>query len=547
MNDNLQSIEMKTTRKVNIEILHDKALNKSTAFSREEREALGLRGLLPYAVSTQSRQVERIIGNLRRKEYDIERYIFLSALQDRNERLFYQTIIEHTQEILPLIYTPTVGQACKEFSHIYRHSQGLYITPEDKGAMDLVLGNWPEEDVRVIVITDGQRILGLGDLGANGMGIPIGKLSLYVASAGIHPHQCLPVMFDVGTNNQSLLDDPLYIGYPHRRLEGEPYFQLMDEFITAVQKRFPDVLIQFEDFQTPNAYALLRKYENKILCFNDDIQGTAAVALSGVLASTRITGIPYRDLRIMFLGAGSAATGIGDLMVKAFIEEGLTPVEANNRLWFLDGKGLVVSSRTDLADHKKPFAHDAPFMHLMEAIQTIRPHVLIGATGTGGSFTKDVIEVMSTINPRPVIFALSNPTDRAECTAMQAYTWSKGKAVFASGSPFDPVDYDGHTFISGQGNNAYIFPGVGLAALISKARIIPDDLFLIAARTLASLVKQEDIDRGSLYPEINGTRHIAPILAEVIADELFKAGLARVERPTDLGKAIRTYMYDPRY
>ncbi|HEY3386683.1 MAG TPA: NAD-dependent malic enzyme [Saprospiraceae bacterium] len=533
--------------KRNIEILHSAALNKSTAFTREERDELGLRGLLPYAVSTQSSQIQRIMGNLRRKEYDIERYIFLSALQDRNERLFYQTIIEHTQEILPLIYTPTVGQACKEFSHIYRHSQGLYITPEDKGMIDKVLQNWPEDDVRVIVITDGQRILGLGDLGANGMGIPIGKLSLYVASAGIHPHQCLPVMFDVGTNNQVLLDDPLYIGYPHKRLEGQPYFELMDEFINAVQHRYPDVLVQFEDFQTPNAYALLHKYEKQILCFNDDIQGTAAVVLAGVFASCRITNIPYKDQRIMFLGAGSASTGIGDLMVKAFIERGLSYEEAHQRLWFLDGKGLVVSSRTDLAEHKQPFAHDFPFMQLMEAVETIKPNILIGATGTGSSFTKEVIELMSAINPRPVIFALSNPTDRAECTAEEAYTWSKGKAVFASGSPFQPVEYNGHVFKPGQGNNAYIFPGVGLAALITKARILPDDMFLLAAKTLANFVSQEDIDKGALYPEINGTRKVSPVLAEVIAEKLFEAGLARVERPADLRKSILDYMYDPKY
>jgi malate dehydrogenase (oxaloacetate-decarboxylating)(NADP+) len=536
-----------STSKKGWEILNSRALNKSTAFSQNERDELGLRGLLPYAESSQAKQIQRVMGNLRRKEYDIERYIFLSALQGRNERLFYQTIIEHTQEILPLIYTPTVGQACKEFSQIYRHAQGLYITPEDKGMMDKVLDNWPEKDIRVIVITDGQRILGLGDLGANGMGIPIGKLALYVASAGIHPHQCLPVMFDVGTNNMEVLDDPLYIGYPHRRLEGEAYYDLMDEFIHAVQNKYPDVLIQFEDFQTPNAYALLRKYEKQILCFNDDIQGTAAVALAGVFASCRITQIPYKDLRIMFLGAGSAATGIGDLMVKAFIERGLSKEEAQKRLWFVDGKGLVVSSRTDLADHKKPFAHDFPFLQLTDAIHAIKPQVLIGATGTGGSFTKEVIELMTSINPRPVIFALSNPTDRAECTAKEAYEWSKGKAIFASGSPFGPVTYEGQVFKPGQGNNAYIFPGVGLAALITKARILPEEIFLTAAKALATIVTQEDIDQGSLYPEIKGTRHIAPVLAEAVAEKLFEAGLARIERPEDLRKMILEYMYDPRY
>ncbi len=534
-------------KKKNVELLYDKALNKATAFSREEREALKIRGLLPYISSSQEIQVQRVLGNLKRKEYDIERYIFLSALQDKNERLFYRTIIENFEEMLPLIYTPTVGQACREFSHIYRHAQGMYITPEDKGEVGKVLDNWPTKDVRVIVVTDGQRILGLGDLGANGMGISIGKLVLYSACAGIHPNQCLPVMLDVGTNNEDFLNDPLYIGYPHHRLAGQEYFALVDEFVMAVQKKFPNALIQFEDFLTPNAYGLLNAYRNKVLCFNDDIQGTAAVALAGVYASSRITGIPYKDVKIMFLGAGSAATGIADLMVRAFEDEGLSREEAFSRLWFVDGQGLVVSSRTDLAGHKIPYAHSYPFLNFMEALDAIKPTILIGATASPNTFTKEAIEKMSSLNERPVIFALSNPTDKAECTAEQAYTWSNGRAIFASGSPFKPVELNGKVYKPGQGNNAYIFPGVGLGAMTARAKIIRDDIFLTAAKTLANIVSEDDIAKGSLYPPLNEIRRISHEIAVVVADKIFIDGLARAKRPKDLRKEIETYMYDPRY
>jgi malate dehydrogenase (oxaloacetate-decarboxylating)(NADP+) len=531
----------------NIELLHNNALNKSTAFTREEREAYGLRGLLPYAVSNQDIQIQRLMENIRRKDSDIEKYILLSGLQDRNERLFFRLVVEHIEQIMPIIYTPTVGQACKEFSHIFRHTQGFYISPEDKGQISRIFQNWPRKDVRVIVVTDGQRILGLGDLGANGMGIPIGKLALYCACAGIHPDQCMPVMLDVGTNNEDLLKDPLYIGYPHHRLEEDAYNELVEEFVQAVQECFPDALIQFEDFITHNAYALLRRYQEKVLCFNDDIQGTAAVVLAGLYASTRITGRAYKDMRIMFLGAGSAGTGIAELLVKAFEAEGLSTKEAYERLWFVDGTGLVVTSRKDLAEHKVPYAHDVPFMEFHDAIEMVKPHVLIGATAKGGSFTKETIELMSAYNDRPVIFALSNPTDKAECTAQQAYEWSKGKAIFASGSPFKAVNYEGKIFRSGQGNNAYIFPGVGLGAVISKAKLIRDDSFLTAARTLAQIVSQEDIDLGALYPPLREIRRISWEIAIAVAEELFDSDMARAERPADLRKTVEAYMYDPRY
>ena len=535
------------TNKSGFDVLHDGSLNKSDAFTKEERAKLKLRGLLPCSVSSQELQVKRVMHGINRKAYDIERYILLSALQDRNEKLFYQVVIEHIEEIMPLIYTPTVGQACKEFSQIFRRSKGFYITPQDKGQISSLLDNWPEKDIRVIVVTDGQRILGLGDLGANGMGIPIGKLALYSACAGIQPNQCLPVMLDVGTNNEEILDDIFYLGYRENRIEGAPYFDLVDEFIQAVQNRYPDALIQFEDFLTPNAYALLNKYKDTILCFNDDIQGTAAVALGGVYASTRITKKAFKDLKIMFLGAGSAATGIADLMVSALKSEGLSDEEAQKRLWFVDLHGLVVSKREDLMPHNLPYAHDHDQLPFIEAIDTIKPDVLIGATGAFGTFTQEVIEHMSAINEHPVIFALSNPTSKAECTAEQAYTWSKGKAVFASGSPFDNVIYEGREFDPGQGNNAYVFPGIGLGAIAANSKTIPDELFLVAARTLARLVTEENIEKGALYPELSEIRDISLEIAIEVAEKIYDLGLARAEKPDDIRQTIADYMFDPLY
>ncbi|MEP6645601.1 MAG: NAD-dependent malic enzyme [Saprospiraceae bacterium] len=536
-----------TSGKRNVELLKDKSLNKSTAFSREERNNLGLRGLLPYVVSSQETQIKRILGNMRRKEFDIEKYIFLSALQDRNESLFFQTVMENIEEIMPLIYTPTVGQACKEFSHIYRHAQGLYLTPPDKGEMEKLMDNWPKKDIRVIVVTDGQRILGLGDLGANGMGIPVGKLALYTACAGIHPTRCLPVMLDVGTDNKELRDDPFYIGYPFERLKGKEYFDFVDEFVMAVQHKYPGALIQFEDFSTPNAYTLLNKYKHEVVCFNDDIQGTASVALAGIFASGRITGVPYKDLKILFLGAGSASTGIADLMVSAFVEEGLSREEAYDRLWFVDSGGLVVKSRKDLVNHKAAYAKDHVPLNFIETIREFRPNVLIGATGAPGSFTQEIVELMCSINERPVIFALSNPTSRAECTAEQAYTWSDGKVVFASGSPFDRVIYKEKIFKSGQGNNAYIFPGLGLGVAVTKAKTVQDNLFLAATRTLAQIVSQEDIDRGAVYPPLKDIRSISLDIATAVAEKIYESGQARLPRPDDLRQHIADYMYNPKY
>jgi malate dehydrogenase (oxaloacetate-decarboxylating)(NADP+) len=527
------------------EVLRDKALNRSIAFGRKDRDRLGLTGLLPHRVATDRQMVDRVMVNLQRLPRDIDRYMLLSSLQERNERLFYRTVIDHIDTILPLIYTPTVGEACREFSHIAREPKGFFITPDDRGRIRRILANWRANNIRVIVVTDGQRILGLGDLGSNGMGIPIGKLALYTACAGIDPKTCLPVTLDVGTNNEELLSDVLYLGYPHRRLEGRAYFDLVDEFVAAVQSRYPHALIQFEDFLTPNAYALLNKYRNRVLCFNDDIQGTAAVALAGVYSSTRITNTPFKDLRIMFLGAGSAATGIADLMTTAFIDEGLSQDEARRHLWFVDVNGLVVKRRTDLMEHNVPYAHDVKPLPFLDAIDAIRPHVLIGATGAPGTFTRTVVERMTAINDRPAIFALSNPTSKAECTAEQAYAWSGGHAIFASGSPFAPVTSHGNTFRPAQGNNAYVFPGIGLGAVACRARTLPDELFLAAARTLAGLVHENDLDHGSLYPPLRDIRKISLAIAVSVATKAYEMNLARQKRPKSIRRNIEALMYQP--
>jgi len=541
------AIKRRSLIKKGAELLKVRRKNKSTAFSREERDRLGLRGLLPYAVSTQEMQVERIMTNIRRQDDDIERYIALYQLMHRNDRLYYRVIMENIEELLPIIYTPTVGEACKEFSHIFSLPKGFTITPEDRGQIGDMLKNWDHKDIKVVVITDGERILGLGDLGANGMGIPIGKLALYTAFGGVDPAKCLPVMFDMGTNNKELREEVLYLGYPHPRISGKAYDELMDEFVTAIKKKYPNVLLQFEDFVTPNAYRLLKKYRKEILCFNDDIQGTAAVALAGIKASCRSTGKDFKDLNILFLGAGSAATGIADLTSIALMRVGLSEQEAHDRLNFCDINGLMVNSRTDLMDHNLPYAIEKPAMGFLEAISELKPDILIGATGAPGTFTKEVIEAMSEVNETPVIFALSNPTHKAECTAQQAYEWSDGKAIFVSGSPFAPVEFKGQTYVPGQGNNAYIFPGLGLGLLASKATRVHDDLLIASAETLAAQLTQEELDRGTLYPSLRNIREVSHAIACAVADIVYTRKWTKKRRPANMEDRIRKMMYDPRY
>ena len=532
--------------KKNIEWIRDNKTNKSTAFTHTERVKLGLQGLLPFRQTNQEIQIKRVLENIAKKPNNIERYLYLSALQSRNERLFYSVLNNNIEALLPIVYTPTVGEACLSFSQVYTEAKGFYITPFDKGNIANILNNWPEENIKVIVVTDGERILGLGDLGANGMGIPIGKLILYSSCGGIDPACCLPVMIDVGTNNEKLRNDPLYLGIPEERIKGEAYTSLLDEFMEAVTTKYPGVLVQFEDFLTPNAFMLLARYQTSYRCFNDDIQGTASVALAGLRCSTRITGIPLEKNRFLFLGGGSAATGIADLLIKALIRNGLTEQEAYENIAICDINGLMVEARTDLQKHNIPYAKDLPQMSFLEAIQQFKPTALIGATGAGGAFSREVVEAMSRINAQPVIFALSNPTSNAECTAEQAYTWSRGKAVFVSGSPFSNVTYEGKTFDPGQGNNAYIFPGLGLGILAGGIAHVNDELLISAADCLSEFVSEEDLATGALYPPISEIRSISIEIAKAVMKNAIKQGLSTANEQ-EINKLIEKEIYNPTY
>ncbi len=529
-------------------LLRDPSLNKGSAFTLRERDMLGLCGLLPPHVSSQEEQVERVLENFRRIDSPLERYIMLQSLQDRNEALFYRVIIENPDEMMPVIYTPTVGLACQQYGHIYRSPRGLYVSAADRGKVSSVLRNWPYRDARIIVVTDGERILGLGDLGASGMGIPIGKLSLYTSCAGVHPRRSLPVMFDVGTNNESLLEDPLYLGLRQRRLTGVEYDELMAEFLEATQEVFPGIVVQFEDFANHNAFRLLHEYRDRIPCFNDDIQGTAAVTMAGVLSALRVTGGALRDQSFLFLGAGEAATGIADLLTAAMVEDGMDEVAARQRCWMVDSRGLVVRSRMALAEHKRPYAHEHPQVQdFHDAVEILRPTAIIGVGAVANAFTREVVEMMTRLNERPIIFALSNPTSKSECTAEQAYAWSGGKALFASGSPFDPVEFDGQRFVPRQGNNSYIFPGVGLGAVTVQASRITDSMFMAAARALAESVEQADLEQGSLYPSLLRVRDVSLRIAVAVARVAFAEDLAGIPEPADLDAVMRDQMYDPAY
>jgi malate dehydrogenase (oxaloacetate-decarboxylating)(NADP+) len=531
-----------------VALLHNPALNKGTAFTEEERDALGLRGLLPPYVSTQEEQVLRVMENFHKKPNDLERYIHMMALQGRNETLFYRVVLDHIEEMMPIIYTPTVGQACQEYGHIFRRPRGMFVSARDKGRIVEILRNWPGEDVRIIVVTDGERILGLGDLGASGMGIPVGKLALYTACAGVHPAQCLPVTLDVGTDNERLLNDPLYIGIRQRRLRGEAYDDFVDEFMTAVQEVFPEVLVQFEDFANVNAFRLLDRYRERQCTFNDDIQGTGAVALAGLYSALRVTGGRLSEQTVLFLGAGEAAVGIAGLIVAAMVGEGLSEEEARNRCWLIDSGGLVVKGRSGLAGHKLPFAHDhAPLPDLLSAIEALHPAAIIGVSGQPGAFTQPVLAAMARLNDRPIVFALSNPTSKAECTAEEAYSGTEGRAIFASGSPFSPVTLAGKTYVPGQGNNAYIFPGVGLGAIACGARLVTDKMFFAAAQALAQQASESDLERGLIYPPLTAIREVSAAIAAAVAEVAYQRGLATRPKPADLLSHIEAQMYVPDY
>jgi len=529
-------------------LLHDPALNKGSAFTEEERDALGLRGLLPPHVHTMDEQLMRVLRSLRAKPTDLEKYIFLISLQDRNKTLFFKVLLEHIEELVPIVYTPTVGKACLEYGHIFRRPRGIFITANDKGRVADLLENWPYKNIRIIVVTDGERILGLGDLGADGMGIPVGKLALYTACAGIPHTVALPVTIDVGTENEMLLNDPLYIGLKQRRLRGKAYDELIEEFIVAVQEVFPAALVQFEDFANINAFRLLQKYRNEVCTFNDDIQGTAAMTLSCLYSAMRITGGKLEDQKILFLGAGEAGMGAGDLIVSAMVDEGLSEEKARLRCWFVDSKGLVVKSRTGLTGGKLLYAHDHEFLSdFPAAVEALKPTAIIGVSAQPGMFTRPVLEGMARINERPIVFSFSNPTANTECTAEEAYTCTGGRAVFASGGPFDPVTVHGKTFVPAQGNNIYIFPGVGLGIIASGATHVPDETFLVAARALAQLVSEADLEQGRILPKLSRIREVSTVIAATVAEVAYKRGFATKPRPEDLPEYIRSQMYEPEY
>jgi malate dehydrogenase (oxaloacetate-decarboxylating)(NADP+) len=531
-----------------VDILRNPALNKGTGFTEAEREVLQLRGLLPPQVQSIETQQLRTLENFRRKPTDIEKYIYMIGLQDRNKTLFYRMILDHIEEMVPIIYTPTVGQACLEYGHIFRRPRGIFISAKDRGRMPELLRNWPQKDVRIIVVTDGERILGLGDLGADGMGIPVGKLALYTACAGIHPSLSLPITLDVGTENEDLLNDPLYIGLRQRRLRGAAYDDFIEEFIVAVQEVFPRTVVQFEDFGNINAFRLLERYRDRICAFNDDIQGTAAVTLAGLYSSLRITQGRLRDQTFLLVGAGEAGLGTAHLIVSALMDKGLTEKEACQHCWFIDSKGLVVKSRTDLAGRKLNYAHDHEFMTDLPAIvESVKPTALIGVSGKHGLFTRPALEAMARINEWPIVFSLSNPTSKAECTAEEAYIWTEGRAIYACGSPFDPVIYAGKKFVPTQGNNVYIFPGVGLGVIASGALHVTDEMFFVTAKTLAHEVSEDDLTQGSVYPPLHRIREVSAAVAAAVAEVAYQRDLATKPRPDDILASIKSLMYDPEY
>lgn len=532
------------------DLLSDPLLNKGTGFPDSERDALGIRGLVPPEVVSIDDQVQRFMENYRRKTTDLERYIQLESLHDRNETLYYRVLLEYIHELTPIVYTPVVGQACQHFGHIYRRARGMYFSVRNQAYFRDMVHNWPEDEVDIIVVTDGSRILGLGDLGTNGMGIPIGKLSLYVVGAGIYPCKTLPVMLDVGTDNAALRDDVLYLGERIPRLRGEAFYEVVDGFVQAVRERWPHALIQFEDFSNNHAFPLLARYRDRMLCFNDDIQGTGAVTLAGLFSALRITGEPIERQRIVFLGAGSAARGIADMLVTGLMEEGgLDLAAARARIWMIDSKGLVTRERLEeLAEHKQDFAQERPALpDLRAVIRAVRPSVLIGVSGQGGAFSREIIEALASQVNRPIVFALSNPTTKAECSAEQAYIWSGGRAVYASGSPFQPVEVLGRRFVPGQCNNMYVFPGVGMGAINCRAQRVTDRMFYAAARALADQVSEDSLALGRLYPDLRNIREISAQIAAAVCEVAFEQGIAGIQPPEDLPAFIHGRMFQPHY
>lgn len=533
-------------------LLRDPAYNKGLAFTEKERDTHYLRGLLPPVYLSQDLQAKKVMNTIRQYQAPLQKYMAMMDLEERNERLFYKLLVDHVEELLPIVYTPTVGEACQKYGSIYRRPQGLYISLKEKGKILEVLKNWYEKNIEVIVVTDGERILGLGDLGCQGMGIPVGKLALYTALGGVRPSACLPVTIDVGTNNEELLNDEFYIGLRQKRITGQEYYDLLDEFMSAVKQNYGEkVLVQFEDFANHNAFELLAKYSTTHLAFNDDIQGTAAVVLAGLVASLKLTGGTLADHTFLFLGAGEAGTGIAELIALEMSKQSNKSLEeAREKIWLVDSKGLIVKSRMEsLQNFKKPWAHEhEPHKELVDAVKAIKPTALIGTSGVGKTFTKEVIEAVSSFNEKPIILALSNPTSQSECTAEEAYTWSEGRAIFASGSPFDPVSLNGKTFTPGQSNNAYIFPGFGLGLVMSGSIRVHDQMMLAAAEALANHVTEEHLEQGLIYPPFRNIRNISAQIAAGVATKAYELGLAtRLPRPANLVAYAESCMYSPVY
>lgn len=533
---------------IGYKLLHNPRRNKGTAFTKEERTKYSLNGLLPEAVETLETQLMRVNEQVNHFEQPINKYVYLLQLLDNNETLFFKTIMADPVRFMPIVYTPTVGDACMQFGHILRRPRGMYIPITHKDKIKDILKNWPQKDVRVTVVTDGERILGLGDLGVSGMGIPIGKLCLYTACAGVPPEFTMPIVLDAGTNNESLLADPLYSGLKIHRVRGKEYDDFIDAFVEAINEVFPKICIQWEDFAGPNAIKILEKYRDKVCTFNDDIQGTASVISAGLLTACRFSGTPITEHRFLFLGAGAAAVGIADLLAKVLVEQGLSEKEARSRSWLVDRKGLVVKSRTDLADYKIPFARDEEFVgDFLEAIKKIRPTAIIGVSTIHGAFDQKVIEAMAEINDKPIIFPCSNPTSHSECTAEEAYKWSDGRAIFASGSPFEQVTYKGKTYYPSQGNNVYIFPAVGLAVFATEAKRVTDGMFIAALYSLADQTSEDDMKKGLIFQPIKNILQVATKIAIDVANYIFDQGLARVKRPADMDSFIKNKMYRPEY